>query len=248
MEMFSYEMSTETFRKMLEEEHLYEFRSGPGTGEVEFPVWLLCRDGLKVPPFLHHEAGDQSLQLLGMNAALWERWFRRVVSAHSLCLSWEIKEPKVPTGLEETEQFQQLMLERDIRFYLMQSAQRQKVLAQLDDDLSLAGASPVSIWDGNQVIKDKIAELWEQYILSPNRGNTTSPWDTVNNQMVIDASQALIHDLALGVFQVFYISYPETVRVTVGASILVIGVNSSTTTEQLIFHLTEGAKQLAEAK
>jgi hypothetical protein len=218
--------------------------SSSGSWEVEFPVWLLCKDGLKVPPFSHHETGDESLQNLGMDAASWERWFRRVISAHNLCLSWDVKEPEACTWEGEPGE---LMRERNRNLYLWRLAQREKAMNQLGDS-SLSGASAVSIWDGNQAIKDKLAELWEQYTSSPNVGSSTSPWDTIDNQMISDASSALIQDYRLDVFQVSHVLYPKTVHLTVGSSILVIGVNSSTTTEQLISHLTEGARQLAEAK
>ncbi len=224
-------------------EPFFSYQSS-GSLAVEFPVWLLCKDGLKVPPFSHHESDDKSLQLLGMDAALWERWFRRVVSAQNLCLSWDMKEPEILTGVGESEE---LMMERNRNLYLWQLAQREKAMNQLGD-ASLSGASSVSIWDGNQLIKDKLDELWEQYTLSPNVGNIDPTLDITNIQMVSDASQTLIRGFGLDVLQVFYVLYPEAVHMAVGTSILVIGMNNSTTNEQLMFHIGEGVKQLAKAK
>jgi hypothetical protein len=205
---------------------------------VDFPVWLLCKDGLKVSPFLHHEAGDQSLQLLGMDATLWERWFQRVVRAQNLCLFWEFKPSKVSTSVPEE---MEKITERNRDFYLWELAQREKATTQLGDS-SLAGALPVAIWDGNQAIKDKFAELWEQYTSSPNIGSTEL---YIDPEMITTALEKLIQEFSLDVIHLFPVLYPEPVHVPVGSSILVIGVNSSTTTEQFIFHMREGAKQLS---
>jgi hypothetical protein len=246
MEMFSYDISIDSFRETLKEP-FFSYSSGGSLG-VEFPVWLLRRDGLKVPPFSHHETGDESLQQLGMDAASWERWFRRVVSAHNPCLFWDISEPnesEILTSLGES--VGELVLERGRNLSLWQSAQLEKAMTQLGDS-SLPRALPVSIWDGSQTIKDILAELWEQYNLSPNVENVNSPWDVIDVQMVSDTSQRLIRDFGLDVLHVFHVLYPEAAHMAVGSSILVIGVNDFTTTEQLILNIMEGVKQLSQAK
>jgi hypothetical protein len=48
---------------------------------LDFCVWVLERDGLRVPPFDRHPDGDGSLRAAGMTMAAWRAWFARVVAA-----------------------------------------------------------------------------------------------------------------------------------------------------------------------
>jgi hypothetical protein len=228
--------------KRLLEKPFFHFGSGDPWA-VEFPVWILRRDGLRVPPFSHHEAGDKSLQLLGMDAASWTRWLQRVISAHNPCLFGEIREPEIQDLPSED------LIKRSWRFYFWELARREKAMAQLDDP-SLAGASPMLIWDGNRAIKDKLIELWGQYTLSRNDYALQGTSDAVDidPKALLEAIGTLNDEFTLDVVQMFNVPYPETVHMIVGSSILVIGMNNSTTTEEFIFHIREGAKQLSQAK
>jgi hypothetical protein len=44
----------------------------------DFCVWALERDGLRVPPFDRHPAGDGTLRAAGLDAVGWWRWLARV--------------------------------------------------------------------------------------------------------------------------------------------------------------------------
>lgn len=46
---------------------------------VDFCVWALEQDGLRVPPFDQHAGGDGELRALGMTGDLWLAWLREVV-------------------------------------------------------------------------------------------------------------------------------------------------------------------------
>lgn len=46
---------------------------------VDFCVWVLEQDGLRVPPFDQHRDGDGELRALGMTGDLWLEWLREVV-------------------------------------------------------------------------------------------------------------------------------------------------------------------------
>lgn len=48
---------------------------------LDFCVWALQGDGLKVPPFVVHGEGDQQLRRRGMDARQWTRWLGRVAQA-----------------------------------------------------------------------------------------------------------------------------------------------------------------------
>jgi len=46
---------------------------------VNFVVSCLVKDGLQVPPFTDHRAGDGQLQALGLNEKMWRDWLHEVV-------------------------------------------------------------------------------------------------------------------------------------------------------------------------
>jgi len=48
---------------------------------IDFCVWALETDGLRVPPFDQHPDGNGELRSRGLTAAAWEEWFREVVRA-----------------------------------------------------------------------------------------------------------------------------------------------------------------------
>jgi hypothetical protein len=51
---------------------------------ANFCIWVLTVDGLRVAPFDLHPSGDESLQIRGLNADMWERWFTEtVIGQHS---------------------------------------------------------------------------------------------------------------------------------------------------------------------
>lgn len=48
---------------------------------LDFCVWILERDGLRVPPFDRHPDGDGTLRAGELTAEAWRAWFDRVVAA-----------------------------------------------------------------------------------------------------------------------------------------------------------------------
>jgi hypothetical protein len=53
-----------------------------GDPDINFCVWILLGDGLHVPPFDAHDAGDAGLRAVGLTESNWREWFvTTVVSA-----------------------------------------------------------------------------------------------------------------------------------------------------------------------
>ena len=46
---------------------------------LDFCLWVLQVDGLRVPPFDQHPDGDGSLRAIGLTAENWQAWFLRVI-------------------------------------------------------------------------------------------------------------------------------------------------------------------------
>jgi hypothetical protein len=56
----------------------WSYRQG-GDPAVDFCLWVLEVDGLRVPPFDQHPDGDGSLRALGLTADDWQTWFLRTL-------------------------------------------------------------------------------------------------------------------------------------------------------------------------
>ena len=125
---------------------------------VDFCLWVLHLDGLRVPPFDQHPEGDGSLRALGMTEDAWQTWFLRVL------------DPVQST--QDAEQLQQLHLAE----YLKISGEpdldhlkrrRQAELLKISTDPPLPPPPEVyyyqASWQGSAAIKNKLIELEKQF-------------------------------------------------------------------------------------
>lgn len=56
---------------------------------IDFCVWVLEHDRLRVPPFEHHPQATGALQRQGLTPEIWRIWFERVVRwQHSSFINW----------------------------------------------------------------------------------------------------------------------------------------------------------------
>lgn len=81
----------------IETEQPWGLNSGCNSN-VDFCIWVLQVDGLRVPSFNHHPIGNQILQQVGFDAQTWNTWFTKVVATEDDRLLWH-----VPDILTETE-------------------------------------------------------------------------------------------------------------------------------------------------
>lgn len=69
--------------------------------QVDFCIWVLEQDGLQVPPFDCHPAGDGRLQARGMDADAWRLWGKRIVLLLDQRMYWHIED--LQTAVDEAE-------------------------------------------------------------------------------------------------------------------------------------------------
>lgn len=55
---------------------------------VDFCIWVLEHDGLRVPPFEHHPQATGALQCQGLTPEIWQSWFERVVRSEHSAIAW----------------------------------------------------------------------------------------------------------------------------------------------------------------
>lgn len=102
---------------------------------VAFCVWILQVDGLRVPPFVFHPAGDERLRGLGLDAANWRAWIEATVRAE--------------------DSLSEFLTLNDVR--RLTSGQRAEIAA-LDDK-----REPPRLWPGKSTLRSALEELWPRY-------------------------------------------------------------------------------------
>ena len=64
--------------RLLHSHNSWQYSQGSDPA-VDFCLWVLQVDGLRVPPFDQHPDGDGSLRALGLTADAWQSWFLRAL-------------------------------------------------------------------------------------------------------------------------------------------------------------------------
>lgn len=142
--------------QLLHSRNAWYYREGPEP-TVDFCLWVLQVDGLRVPPFDQHPDGDGSLRALGLTAADWQTWFLRVLD---------------PAQREQdVEQLQQLLLAEYLRITNMDRDQlkrrHQADALKISTDPPLPPPPPFyphqASWHGGDAIKQRLIELEAHY-------------------------------------------------------------------------------------
>lgn len=102
---------------------------------IAFASWVLQQDGLRVPPFDVHAAGDGHLQSLGLNQANWRAWIGAVVHAE--------------------DQFAEDMSAYDLRTI---TTDERRQIERSDEQ-----RNPVACWLGSPEIRKALLDLWRTY-------------------------------------------------------------------------------------
>jgi hypothetical protein len=103
---------------------------------LDFAVRLLERDGLRIPPFDVHGEGDSSLRSLGLDSDAWTCWVLALVRSEQDLISAAsaLEVPLRPSFAAD-------QLAEKIRDY----------------------ERPWALFEGDGVLRDRIADLWEGY-------------------------------------------------------------------------------------
>ena len=104
--------------------------------EIDFCVWVLIADGLRVPPFDAHPPGSGELRAAGLTAPEWQAWFRRVVAAQR-ALSQRVR---AAGDLSRLTPGDKVILARE-----------------------LDAARPDNAWTGAQAVRERLGPLWATY-------------------------------------------------------------------------------------
>lgn len=150
---------------------------------IDFCVFVLEYDRLRVPPFVHHEQEVGSLQQQGLTPELWQVWFERVVRSQHLILYWhdlsrsrsEWIEDRVESFQSMAEQLQQSPDWDDSEIdwqanrtawghhYDLYQAQAQAAAREAGFSHLIEDISPPELFEGSPELRRAIDRLWKQY-------------------------------------------------------------------------------------
>jgi hypothetical protein len=125
---------------------------------VDFCLWVLQVDGLRVPPFDQHPDGDGSLRALGLTEDAWQNWFLRVLDPVQ--------------SKQDREQLRQRHLAEYLKIagipdleHLQQRHQAEQLKVSTEPPLPPPPEFHYNLasWNGSTAIKDKLIELEKQF-------------------------------------------------------------------------------------
>jgi len=152
--------------------------------QLNFCVWVLRKDGLRVAPFDAHLDGDHSLRALGLNAEQWMRWVSRVAATQDRRLFPlpPIADPHHTEDLvaQELADLEVAIQQASEHGYLCSECEREilrrnriklvnyrvnghlQALQHLPSGTSRSMTS-TELWEGSLDLKEKLQELWSEY-------------------------------------------------------------------------------------
>ncbi|MFL5703632.1 MAG: hypothetical protein ACJ8AG_12510 [Ktedonobacteraceae bacterium] len=130
---------------------------------VDFCVWVLERDGLRVAPFDRHEEGDGSLRSVGLTADEWRQWYTEVI--------------QIQDQMDRASQQQFRSWSGEMRRHHEQQAQPIShpfdlplpPPLDLPPELTSKSSHPSEIWNGKTAVGKRLEELWRYYSSSSNK-------------------------------------------------------------------------------
>lgn len=143
--------------RLLHSRNSWHYRQGSHP-TINFCLWVLQVDGLRVPPFDQHPDGDSSLRALGLTEDSWQAWFLRVLD---------------PTQREhDVEHLRQLHLAEYLKITNEPDLERLKRRHQAES-LKISTDPPLppapefyyhqASWQGSIAVKNRLLELEKHY-------------------------------------------------------------------------------------
>lgn len=221
--------------------------------EIDFCIWVLEGDGLRVPPFDRHAEGDGSLRARSMNAPAWQSWVTRIVLLLDQRLLWHIEDQQSSVA-ENVDAFEriaamaskanpQLNLPVQIDGLAIHSSlknlkawQEQQYQQAATAVRQIYGEShppniwisnPSDIWDGNPSVGELLRELWSRY--QSVFGERENNW---SEQLVEDPGGQRLYDalipyqIRIASLALYLVAYPEPVEYLVPPVSAILSVNN----------------------
>ena len=215
--------------------------------KIDFCVWVLEVDGLRIPPFDKHQGGNKLLQAEGFNADTWREWLSRVVATQDLRLS-VLQKPEewiemMIKSRNITASYEELDIDK-LRASLAQEvslmSQQNPKLIELAQSFSWTSIPP-EIWTGESNIGDILQKLWEDYLRAPRRGASRSH---VNFEFYDELQKYRDH---LSYLHIYPVDYPTPVEYIVPPAAIILSLANGTAGSSVYCQsVLRAARQLAD--
>ncbi|MBE9053665.1 hypothetical protein IQ243_25345 [Nostocales cyanobacterium LEGE 11386] len=197
---------------------------------VDFCIWVLKIDGLRVPPFDQHSDGNRILQDKGLDVESWQSWLAKVVATQDYRLHFQVPDlhAKVAEELASLQALTAQMVQQGgtipvidwsivqlslENVYTWKNEQYQEAVQQVG---SLSTQTiPPDIWEGKAEVRDLLRDLWQQYQLVPNKTNTgIEHLLAIDNRVAMENLYLQLNQYRtrLKALQFFLVNYPKPVE------------------------------------
>lgn len=207
---------------------------------IDFCIWTLETDGLRVSPFDQHHEGDGSLRAAGLDAQGWRAWLTEVVQ-----LQYQV---------EHAFQQQLRVWHAEVRRHYQQSSQVHQSFTPPHlpppniSPMQIAEAhNPPAAWTGNAEGGKRLEELWEHYKPISNERKAWR-WGNAGGDQ---ATKRLWDDLQpyhtqLETLLIHFVAYPlEVDSLVPPVSVIMTIVNGYLDGETLRTRILSAAEKLA---
>lgn len=123
-----------------------------GDPDINFCVWVLLHDGLRVGPFDRHDNGDGQLQAIGLTVSAWRDWFQTVVRD-------AVKRQASPDVVNQSAHINGIDLAG--LFYDDEPPTADQILSARQ---LLLAKSAAARWPRPDQIQERLLKLWPQYM------------------------------------------------------------------------------------
>lgn len=209
----------------VKEQENYWFFEQTFNGYVDFCVWVLQVDGLRLHPFNRHPDGDSTLRERGLNAEAWQLWLTRVVATQDSRLHGHVLDIETQVAREVADlkvQINQLkeqgvmvpdpdwsMIGSSTRRRLVRNEQQYQKATQQLGELS-KDVTPPEAWNGAPEVGERLRQLWEDYRLISNRSNRGTARAMEIETLPFSALQQ--YQTRLDTLKIYLVDYPEPVE------------------------------------
>ena len=212
---------------------------------VDFCIWVLEIDGLRVPPFDQHPEGNRILQNVGLNTDSWRQWLATVVALQdSILLRYELFPDQSLLIEERLNEINSLYLEfkqhpewSNVQIDL--PAMRSSLLNHsviLDQQYQAAFAKvshipgnlinyidkPFDVFPGSAEIKEILVSLWQHYIQICEQERAETPHRRETRSITGDGGKKELWGLEY--LNIYTVRYPVPVEYFVPSVSVIISL------------------------
>ncbi len=203
---------------------------------VDFCVWVLEIDGLRIPPFVQHSDGNKILQKADIKPEDWLLWLILVVKLQDQRLNWRVENLQALI----TETFTSVKLINSQQNQVIESLKEPSLIAKnlnwLDRQYQEAAVSikqfsreeiPPNLWVGNPEVGKTLKKLWQHYLRELNKRDTQERQQAEQTENMENLWQELqSFRTRLPPLQIYQISYLAPVEYVIPPASIIVSIKN----------------------